>query len=276
MKQSRITRIISYLAVLVLLAITMFPVYIALITSVKPDTEILKYPPTMVPHAPSLFRYIELIQDQDFTRYTANTFIVALLTTALSISIGTLAAYALSRYKFRGNRVLSQSVLLIYMFPPVLLIIPLYLMMSQLGLVDNLLALVICYISFSLPLAIWMLKGFFDGLPIEIEDAAIIDGCDELSIMWKIVLPLSSSGITATAAFVFMLVWGEYLFAVTLIHSDAVKTLVPGLAVIMSQYWMSYNRLMAAAILTSIPAIVFFFAAQRYIVKGLVAGAIKG
>lgn len=276
MKSRKLSRALAYLLTLVLLILVVFPVYITLSTSLKPAHEVNRYPPALIPAQPTLENYAVLLSDRNFVRYTYNTGWVALATTAGSVLLGTLSAYALSRYRFKGNRFLSQTVLLIYMFPPVLLVIPLYLLMSRWGLIDNLLALVICYTTFSLPLCIWMLKGFFDGLPVEIEDAGRIDGCTELGVLFRIVLPLSAPGIVATMAFSFMLVWGEYMFAVTLIRSDANKTLVAGLAAIIGQYWMSYGRVMAASVLASIPAIAFFFAAQRYIVRGLVSGAMKG
>ncbi|MCL5070146.1 MAG: carbohydrate ABC transporter permease [Actinobacteria bacterium] len=275
---SKITiyKIIGYFIIAVALIITFYPIVVALVTSFKPKTEILTYPPTLMIKNPTLEGYKSILFNRNFLKYGLNSLIISLSTTFFSVSVGSLAAYALSRYRFFGDRFISQSVLLVYMFPPALLVIPLYLLFYRFNLIDNIASLIIAYITFSLPLCIWLLKGFFDGLPKELDDSARIDGCSEIGILLRIIFPISAPGILSAGAFSFMLAWMEYMFAITFITSQKSFTLMAGLANVLGFWFSNYSALMAAAILASIPAIVLFFVAQKYIIKGLVSGAVKG
>lgn len=261
---------------IIILVVVLFPVFVSISVSFKPPTEVQKYPPTFLPVRPTFENYRNLLVGRNFFRYVVNTVLIALVTTFASLAVGTLAAYALSRHEFKGRKVLSQSILLAYMFPQVLLVIPLYMIMNSWGLIDTRTSLIIAYTTFSLPLCIWLLKGYFDGLPPDIENSARIDGCSEMGILARIVLPLSAPGVMSAGAFSFMLVWLEYLFAMTFVTSGAKLTITAGIASVVGQYWAGYGLLMAASVIATAPAIFFFAAAQRFVIGGLLAGAVKG
>jgi multiple sugar transport system permease protein len=274
-KRGLLKAVLSVIMIVILLVV-LFPVFISITVSFKPPTEVQKYPPTFLPKHPTMENYTNLLIGRNFFAYIANTVYIAFVTTLFSLCIGTLAAYALSRHDFKGRRVLSNSVLLAYMFPQVLLVIPLYMIMNSWGLVDTRTSLIIAYVTFSLPLCIWLLKGYFDGLPPDIENSARIDGCSEMGILMRIVLPLSAPGVMSAGAFSFMLVWLEYLFAMTFVTSGAKLTITAGIASVVGQYWAGYGMLMAASVIATGPAIFFFAAAQRFVIGGLIAGAVKG
>ena len=272
----RLSRFVISVVLIVVLVAVLFPVLITISVSFKPPTEVQKYPPTLFPIRPTLDNYRNLLIGRSFFGYVFNTILIAFVTTFFSLCIGTMAAYALSRHEFRGKRLLSNSVLLTYMFPQVLLVIPLYLIMNSWGLLDTRASLTIAYVTFSLPLCIWLLKGYFDGLPPDIENSARIDGCSEMGILVRIVLPLSAPGVMSAGAFSFMLVWLEYLFAMTFVTSGAKLTITAGIASVVGQYWAGYGLLMAASVIATAPAIFFFAVAQRFVIGGLLAGAVKG
>jgi multiple sugar transport system permease protein len=270
------SKAIFSVVLLLIMLVVLYPVFITVSVSLKPPTEVQKYPPTFFPLKPTLENFTNLLIGRNFFRYIANTLFIAFVTTVFSLCIGTLAAYALSRHEFKGRRFLSNSTLLAYMFPQVLLVIPLYMIMNSWGLVDTRTSLIIAYVTFSLPLCIWLLKGYFDGLPADIENSARIDGCSEMGILARIVLPLSAPGVMSAGAFSFMLVWLEYLFAMTFVTSGAKLTITAGIASVVGQYWAGYGMLMAASVIATAPAIFFFAAAQRFVIGGLIAGAVKG
>lgn len=272
----RLTKAIITGILVVILVVVLFPVFLTVSISFKPPVEVQKYPPVFLPMRPTLQNYSNLLVGRNFFAYISNTLFIAFLTTLFSLCIGTLAAYALSRHEFKGRRFLANSVLLAYMFPPVLLVIPLYMIMNSWHLVDTRTSLIVAYVTFSLPLCIWLLRGYFDGLPPDIENSARIDGCSETGILVRIVLPLSAPGVMSAGAFSFMLVWLEYLFAMTFVTTGTKLTITAGIASVVGQYWAGYGLLMAASVIATAPAIFFFAVAQRFVVGGLVAGAVKG
>jgi len=271
-----LTKAFLTVILIVVLVIVLFPVFLTVSISFKPPTEVQKYPPVLLPIRPTMENFTNLLIGRNFLGYVTNTLFIAFVTTFFSLCIGTMAGYAISRHEFKGRRVLSNSVLLAYMFPPVLLVIPLYMIMNSWRLVDTRTSLIIAYVTFSLPLCIWLLKGYFDSLPHDIENSARIDGCSEMGILIRIVLPLSAPGVMSAGAFSFMLVWLEYLFAMTFVTTGAKLTITAGIASVVGQYWAGYGMLMAASIIATTPAIFFFAVAQRFVIGGLIAGAVKG
>jgi ABC-type glycerol-3-phosphate transport system permease component len=244
--------------------------------AIQPPHELAKYPPILIPREPTLHNFTRVVLTGNFLRFIQNTTILGIGTIALTVPIAALAAFALSRFSFRGGRVFSQGVLLLYMFPRMLLLIPLYLLFFRWKLLDSLLGLMFAYTTFALPFAIWSLEGFFRAIPKELDEAAMVDGCTRMGTLFRIVLPLSTNGLAATAVYVFMQVWGEYVFAITFINTENKRTIVSGLNVMVTQFGMDYGLVMAAVLLTMVVPLVLFFMVQRYLIEALMAGALKG
>ncbi len=251
------------------------PLIWAISTSFKPQTEVYTNP-GLLPHHPTLANFAYVLSQTAFGRWFGNTILIAGATTLLSLVIATLAGYALSRYRFFGWSVYGNTLLLVQMFPGVMLAIPLFLIFSKLALVDSLWSLLITYMTFALAFSIWMLKGYFDGIPREIEEAALIDGASRLGVLWRIVLPLSGPGISTVAVFAFLLAWNEFFFAYLFLVSEQKYTLQMGLYTFIKQFFTRWEYLMTASVLTTLPVLIFFFAIQRYLTRGLIAGATKG
>jgi ABC-type glycerol-3-phosphate transport system permease component len=212
----------------------------------------------------------------DFQTYFLNTFIVAGSTTLLAIAVATPCAYALSRYRFRGGRSFYTFLLATQMFPRVILIVPYFLTMRYVGLVNTYPALILIYVAFSAPLCVWMLVSHFSQLPIELDEAAVIDGSGPFGVFWRIILPLCLPGIVATAIFSFLLGWNEFLFALILTTERSMSVITVGLASLVGEFKTQWNELMAASVVGSVPAMVLYALLERFLVRGLAAGATKG
>ncbi|MFN8525943.1 MAG: carbohydrate ABC transporter permease [Chloroflexota bacterium] len=269
--------IVAWYALMVALVVVMlFPFYWMVVSSLKTDAELFELKPTLFPMSPSLGFYERLIVGTPFIRYFVNSGIVALVTTGLVIVAATLAAYSLARFRFVGREPFALSMLVAQMFPSVLLAIPIFVILSQLGLLNSFLGLVMAYVTFALPFCTWMLRGHFMNVPVELEESAMIDGATRLGALVRITLPVAAPGIAATAILGFLLAWNEYLFATVLITQDDLKTLPVGLSGYISPWFVDYGVLMAGSVMASVPVIVFFVLVQRYIISGLTAGAVKG
>jgi arabinogalactan oligomer / maltooligosaccharide transport system permease protein len=263
-------------ALLIILCIfAVAPLLWALSTAFKPQTELFTNV-SLIPREPTLANFQYVLSQTKYPRWFGNTLLIALGTTLLSVTIATLAGYAMSRFRFWGRALYGNTLLVVQMFPGVMLAIPLFLIFSNLRLVDTYWSLLITYMSFALAFAVWMLKGYFDAIPREIEEAALIDGASRLQVLWRIVLPLSAPGITTVAVFAFLLAWNDFFFAYILLVKDTNYTLQMGLYSFIKQFHTQWNYLMTASILTTIPVLIFFFGLQRFLVRGLIAGATKG
>jgi ABC-type glycerol-3-phosphate transport system permease component len=256
--------------------IALFPFYWMLVSSFKTEAELFELQPTLVPMNPSVEFYGRLVTGTPFLRYFLNSTIVSLVTTSLVIVVATLAAYSLARFRFRGREPFALSMLVGQMFPSVLLAIPIFVILSQIGLLDSFVGLVMAYVTFALPFCTWMLRGHFMNVPLELEESAMIDGATRLGAMVRITLPLAAPGIAATAILGFLLAWNEYLFAAVLVTRDDLKTLPVGLSGYISPWFVDYGVLMAGSVMASVPVIIFFVLVQRYIIAGLTSGAVKG
>ena len=267
--------LLRHLFLLLLCLFAVAPLLWATGTAFKPQTEV--YTNTgLLPHEPTLANFVYVLSQTQFGLWFRNTFLLAAATTLLALAIGTLAGYALSRYRFWGWGLYGNTMLIVQMFPGVMLGIPLFLIFTRLMLVDSLWALLITYMTFALAFSVWMLKGYFDGIPREIEEAALIEGASRLGVLWRIVIPLSGPGISTVAVFAFLLAWNEFFFAYIFLVSDKNYTLQMGLYTFINQFFTRWEYLMTAAVLTTLPVLVFFFAMQRYLTRGLIAGATKG
>ncbi len=267
--------LVRHFLLLVLCLFATGPLLWAISTSLKPSTEVYTNP-GLIPHNPTLANFAYVLSQTKFGAWFWNTLILALATTALALAIATLGGYAMSRYRFRGRDLYGNTLLVVQMFPGVMLAIPLFLIFTRLRLVDTLAALLITYMTFALAFSVWMLKGYFDGIPHEIEEAALIDGASELGVLWRIILPLSGPGISTVAVFAFLLAWNDFFFAYILLVSDTKYTLQMGLYTFINQFFTQWEYLMTAAVLTTLPVLIFFFTMQRYLTRGLIAGATKG
>ncbi|MDD2568240.1 MAG: carbohydrate ABC transporter permease, partial [Clostridia bacterium] len=221
--------VLHFLVLCAVTFIVIFPLVITLFTSLKPPNEVITATPTLLPHDFTLENYIKLFKVRNFPQYMLNSLVVASFTAVLSLLISSLGACAIVWMKFPGKRVVINTVLAAYMFPQILLIIPLFIMCYCLNLIDTKFSLVLAYLSFSLPFSVWMLKTFFESIPKELMEAALMDGCSYWQALTKIILPISLSSITTVLIFSFVLGWSEYLFAVNLITTDANRTIAVGL-----------------------------------------------
>jgi multiple sugar transport system permease protein len=208
-------------------------------------------------------------------RYFLNSLIVSSGTTVLSLAVGCLAAYSLARFRFRAKRYMLLSILFVRMVPAVVLVIPIYTLWRSLGLLDTQQGLILAYLSFNLPFVIWMMRGFFVDIPVEIEEAALIDGCSRLSALVRVILPLAAPGIAATSIFALLLGWNEFLFAV-LLTADRAKTLTPAILNYVTDRAILWGNLYAAASIVLLPVLVFSLAVQKHLARGLTGGAVKG
>lgn len=268
-------RLLIILSLLFLLLLVFAPFYWIFSASIKSPQEIIHRVPTLFPHSFTLQHYDKLLRSSDYPTYLWNSLLVAVGTMAITVVLATLAAYGLYRIKFPGRQVIFRIILVTYAFPGVLLLIPMYSVMSAVGLIDRLAALIIVNVTFAAPFAVWMLQAFFRTIPIDLEEAARLDGATLLQILLKIMLPLSAPGIASIAIFAFIMSWTEYMFASILVNSEASRTLPVGLAGIIGQYQIDWGLLLAGATLTTLPVILLFSFVGRHFVEGLTTGAVK-
>jgi multiple sugar transport system permease protein len=263
-----------------LLIFTVLPMVWMVLTSVKTQFAAMQYPPQWWPTEPTLQSYIKLLDPsnkigQDFLRYFWNSLYVSALTTVLGVGVAVPAAYAFSRFRFPGRTFLFFAVLLRNMFPAVVFLMPLFLLMRWLGLVGSHGSLILTYLTFGLPLSIWLLKGFYDNIPIQLEQAARIDGATRFQAFLLIVMPLSTPGIIATSIFSFIGAWNEYVYAATFISAKHSMTLPVGIQTFFAEFATDWPGLMAATFLMSVPVVVLFLVLQKYFVRALTEGAVK-
>jgi len=270
----RIRRILTILALIPVLLWTLFPLYWILMASLKTELRLYATPPQWI-FSPILDNYKHVLFNIPFFQYLTNSLVIALGTTTGSLVLGTLAAYGFSRTKFRGSEALRFLVLVTRMVPRMTLVVPYYLLMLKIGMLDTYTGLVIAYISFALPFSIWLLIGFFDDVPIEVEEAALVDGCTPLGTLLRVVIPIAAPGLAVAAVFAFLVSWNEFLFALIL-SGPASKTLPVVIAGLTTDVGPLYGEMSAAAVMVMLPNIVMTLLMQRYVVRGLTLGAVKG
>jgi multiple sugar transport system permease protein len=260
------------------------PVMWLLSASFSTKAELLAVPIHWLPQHPTIKNYLDILlpgsSSSEVSRTIAITLVnslkVASTVTVICLVVGALAAYALVRIPFRHNQVILMGILGTRMIPEVSLVIPLFIIAAGLGITDTPLVLIITYLTFSLPFAIWMMAAFFQTIPVELEDAARIDGCTRLQILFRVVMPISSPGLISTALFIFLVSWDEFFYALIFTSSLAAKTVPVALAEFVGRYVTDINAMMAGGILAAVPPVLLALIFQRYIVSGLTAGAVKG
>jgi ABC-type glycerol-3-phosphate transport system permease component len=260
----------------VLLVWTLVPFYWMIATSLKKDREIYGFEATLIPRHPSLDSYRRLFATTPFVKYMRNSTIIAVSTTLASLVFGSLGAYALARLRFPGRSVIARGLIFTYLVPPSLLFIPLFAVMSVLSLIDTREGLILAYLGFTVPFCTWLLLGYFRSVPLELEEAALVDGCSRLSALVRVILPMSLPALAVVAFFSFTQAWNEFLYANVFTNSVEVRTITTGLTLFIVEDVFFWGPMMGAACLASIPPLVVYLAFQRWVVKGLTLGAVKG
>jgi multiple sugar transport system permease protein len=267
-------QVLVYAAVLVAVVLSLAPIVYLLITSFKPPQLTFALPPVWI-FTPTLQNYTDVFTGGEFTRYFVNSLVIALSTTLIALVLGASAAYGFARFRFRGAFWLRMSALIPQMLPPITIIVPLYVLFNGLNLTDSRTGLIISYLTFTVPLAIWMMIGFFEDVPEDLEESAMIDGCTRIQALWRVSIPIVTPGLAATAILGFLYCWNEFLYAVILTGRHA-RTLPVTITSFMTNKAILWGRIAASGSLVLIPVLIFALLAQRYLIQGLSRGAVKG
>jgi multiple sugar transport system permease protein len=263
--------------ILIVLAmfITLVPVYWMVNTSLKVQVEVFTTPPTFWPQNPTLENYVNLFTRRHLGGYIVNSILIVGCAVLLSLVIGSLAGYSLARFGSRLQQNLDFWVLAPRMIPPVALVVPLFLILQQFGLINKKLGLILVYTAFNLPFVAWMMRSFFQEIPVDLEEAAMVDGAGRLRSFWDIVLPLASPGLAATAIFSLIITYNEFFFALILTSTPAAATLPVGTAALIGKTQTLYGEMAAAGLVAAVPLVIFALLVQRHLVRGLTMGAVK-
>ncbi|HYW90359.1 MAG TPA: carbohydrate ABC transporter permease [Chloroflexota bacterium] len=267
---------LAYVILICAFTFAVFPIVWTLLTSLKSNADIVTADIQYLPLHPTFQNYVSLWEQAGFPAMFLNSAIVTLLTVMACLIVGVTGAYSLSRYRFRARGQILLFYLVIRMFPAVLLLLPIFIALRVLGLYDTHVGLALAYTAFLTPVAIWVLKGFFDTIPPELEDAARIDGCTRAGAILRVVLPLARPGVAATAVLIAISAWNEFLFALMLTTSQGIRTWPVGLQLMVGEYQLPWGLLTAGGIISIAPIVLFFALVQRSLVRGLTLGAVKG
>jgi ABC-type glycerol-3-phosphate transport system permease component len=270
-------RVILYILLILAVVWAILPLLWIFISSIKPDPETYAFEQTFLPHHPTFENYITLFKVTRFGLWMKNSTVLSGATTLLVLVLSATTAYAMTRFRFPLFELFGRMTLLAYMMPPIILVVPLFFVLFKLGLVNSQIGLLLVYTGTRLPVGLWMLRSYFHGIPIELEEAAMVDGATRFQAFRKVVLPQALPGLISTGIFTFSVTWQEFLFASVLIFSAKKQTLSAGVATFMSEDWIySWGVLMAAAVMISLPLVLFYIFLQRYLIAGWGGGAVKG
>ena len=274
----KINKIIFYVSLIFMLFIILFPFIIMLSTSLKGAKEAIQYPPTIIPRNITFEHYRDIFNPKifPFLNYFKNSLLVAVFTAIISVAAGIFGGYSLSKLNFMGKTVINDSFYTVYMFSGILLVVPLFRIMSKLGLHDTKTALIITLVVQTLPTSIYMLKSYFDTIPKDLEEAGMIDGLNRIQVIFKIIIPLSLAGIASVFIYCFMIAWNDYLFAVVFISSPEYFTLPIGLNALFNTPDYIWGRMMAASLVTALPVVIMYAVSEKFIRGNMVAGGVKG
>lgn len=276
MMKRRLSRVFVYVFLIGVLVFNLIPFYWMLITSFKTDAEAYAIPPTWWPHKPTLFEgYGKVLMWTNFPRHMLNSIIVSLGAALLSTLVGAFAGYGFSRFNFPGRTFLMGVLLASQMLPGVLLVGPYFKMLVKIRLYNTHLGLILAFSTLTLPFSAWMLKGFIDTVPHELDEAAMIDGCSRMRAFLRVVFPLITPGMVATTIFAFLLAWGDLLWVLCLTSTDSMATVTLGLSRLVTQFRVIWPQLMAGSVIAAIPPMVLYLILQNYLVRGLTGGAVK-
>lgn len=274
-KKLKLMKVLSILFVMLCLIVSMFPIYWMLNTSLKGQAEIYSKIPTMIPKKINFDNYIYLYKETPFLGALKNSFLVALCSSIFSIFVAYPASYAVSRVKFRGRNMMTKSILYTYLIPTSVLYIPLFMLVSKMGLTNSIWGLMLIYPTFTLPYVAWMLIPHVSSIPVEIEEAAKVDGCNRLGSMYRIVFPLTLPGIISTFIFAFSMCWGEYLYALVNVSDTAMKTFPLVISGLIYGDIYPWGQIMAGAITACVPILIVYMLASNFLVGGVTSGGVK-
>lgn len=271
----RLNQVLRLLAILLVLVLSLFPLYWMLTTAVTPGNELLRYPPRLVPTDQDWSAFRDVLANSSFLTWLGNSALMTTASVVAALAVSTFAAYSLSRFRSGFSSVIAYVLLATRMIPGTVLLVPLYVIFREWGLLDTKLALIIAYTTFEIPFATWMLKGYFDSIPPELEQAAEVDGATPLGAFLRVSLPLTGPGIAASAIASAILAWSDYEFARGLLSSQSNWPLTIGIHSFIGEHVVHWNEIMASSLMATLPVVVIFLAAERFIVAGLTAGAVK-
>ncbi|MEM4721796.1 MAG: carbohydrate ABC transporter permease [Candidatus Methanomethylicaceae archaeon] len=253
-----------------------FPFFWMASTSFKPPSEVFAQPPSFIPQQVTWDNFKRLFTSTNFLIYFKNSIVVSGCTVLLTMIVSAIGAYSLTRYQYPGREKIAALILCTYMFAPIMIVIPFFILAKKIGIENTHFALVLAFTSFCLPFTLWLMRAFFKTIPIQLEEAALVDGADRIRAVIHVVLPLALPGIIATSIFTFILAWNDYIFTRILITSDELKTLPVGVQDLFHSALIDWGLIMAAGMMITIPALLFFVTIQRYLIRGWGAGAVKG
>lgn len=275
-RHSILDLLLHYGATLLIVVFVAFPLIWMAVASITPASELFRSPPTLLPSEITLTWYRDTWQASDAPRYFLNSLVIGLSTTVICMIIGILSAYATTRFEFPGKKLFLISAIASYVFPAILLFLPLYLILNTFGLTDSLVGVIVAHIVVSFPFAVWMLRSFFLGIPRELDEAAWVDGASYMRTLVSVILPVSMPGLFSTAIFVFVLSWNEYLFASVIAGSAANKTITVGIAEFITSFDVRWGNIMALGTIATVPVVIMFMFVQKYFLRGVLEGAVKG
>ena len=264
-----------YASATVVAILILFPAVFAVLTSLKPIREIFVYPPRVFPQIWTIKSYLSIFSREKYVHYFFNGYFISICSTFLCMFLGALAGYGFSRFRLPAKHMLLLGILVAQMFPGAVLMVSYFNLAKQLGLYDTYLALIMIDTAFALPLVIWLLKSYFDGIPVSVEEAALIDGCTRRKVLLLIVAPLARAGVIGTGMLAFIRAWNEFLFALILTKGPARAPITVGLAELFGQYSIDWSGIMAITTLAVLPLLIVFIFVQRYVIAGITSGAVK-
>lgn len=276
MRRKKTTTVILYILGVAMLIYAMFPIYWMTVSSLRGTKDFFSEATKIIPSSFSLDFFKNLLRQTNYPQYYKNSFVVAIMTTVVTIIAGTMMAYVLTRFRFRGSKALMNMMLIGYMLPPMLIAMPMLGLFIPIGLDDTLFGLVLAHTALTLPFGVWMLDGFFRTIPYELEESAMIDGATRPTVLTKIIFPLVTPGVAAVAIFSFITSWVDYTFGLMIVSSDMNKTVPLGLASMKGAYDLQWGEMLAGATLIALPMIIIFAFLTKYFIRGLTAGAVKG
>jgi multiple sugar transport system permease protein len=274
--RNRLKQLILGLAMAFYVFFALFPLSWITLTSMRTLKQIFRQTDMLTPRNLTIQNYIDLFIKRDMAQWLTNSTLIAVSVTLISLIFSVFAAYSLTRLKYRGAEPMAKAVLFLYLVPPALLYIPLYIMLNKMGLLNSLWALLLVYPTFVLPFCTWLLMGYFKTIPEELEDAARIDGCSRLRVLYEIVIPLAKPALVTAVTFSLVEIWREYLYAFVFITSDKLKLIQVGVATLRIGDTMLWGLIMAGSVISTIPPVLLYMFLQKYIVQGMTAGAVKG